>query len=734
LDRDEDELLRSVALQNGRSILAARRRAEQELVAAKEALRATAERLRATFYQAAVGFAVTGLDGRFEEPNPKFCELLGYSAEELRTMTLLDVTHPDDLVETRANVRRLLAGEVEAISGEKRYVRKDGSALWSSTTVSLLKDAHGRPQRFIGVIEDISARKSTEEALRDETRVLELLNKTGAAIASELDLQALLQLVTDAATELSGAKFGAFFYNRPGDDGETYQLYTLSGASREAFERFALPFNSAFRGEAVVRAADIIKDTRYGALAPHYGMPEGHLPVRSYLAVPVVSRSKEVIGGLFFGHPDPGVFTERSERLVVGVAAQAATAIDNARLFEERERLLESEQAARAAAERMSEIKDEFLATLSHELRTPLGAILGWAHLIGSRKMEEQELRRAVQVIERNARAQTRLIDDLLDMARITSGQVRLEMRPVEPAAFIEAALETVRPAAEAKGIRLYKALDPNAGPVSGDPARLQQVAWNLLSNAIKFTSKDGRVQVVVERSNSHVELRVADSGSGIKPQFLPYVFDRFRQADGSTTRRQGGLGLGLAIAKHLVELHGGTLSAQSPGEGLGATFTVRLPLAAVLRETGNKEDPRRSRPSPGLPDLSGLKVLAVDDEPDARALIKRVLEDCGARVVTAASAQDALVLVKYEKPDLLLSDIGMPDADGFDLLSRLRALGAERGGDTPAIALTAFARPEDRTKALRAGFRMYLAKPVEPAELLATVANVAGRTKPHTA
>ena len=736
-NRDEEQELRKVAQENARSILAARRREEQELLAAKEALRENEERLRAMFDQAAVGIAISEFDGTMVETNRKFLAILGYEQGELDGRTAYEITHPDDVAATRSNAAKLLAGEIPEYSYEKRYIRKDGSTVWTLTSVGLVRDPEGRPRQYIGVIEDISARKDAEQALAEESRILELLNRTGAAIAAEVDLQALVQRVTDAATELSGAKFGAFFYNVVGSDGESYQLYTLSGAPREAFEKFGMPrstpvFAQTFRGEGVMRVADITQDPRYGTMAPHHGMPKGHLPVRSYLAVPVRSREGSVLGGLFFGHPQPGIFTERAERLVLGVAGQAGVAIDNARLFEERKLLLEREREARTHAERMSEMKDEFLATLSHELRTPLGAILGWAQVIGNRPMQAEELKRAVEVIERNARAQTRLIEDLLDMSRITSGQVRLDVQAIDPSALVEAALETVRPGAEAKEIRLEKLLDPKAGPVTGDPGRLQQVVWNLLSNAIKFTPKGGKVQVVLQRVNSHIEVSVADTGIGIRPDFLPHVFDRFRQADGSTTRRHGGLGLGLAIAKHLVELHGGTLRAASQGEGCGATFTINLPLTVVQAVgSGARTHPAAPAHEPAaaaLPDLSGLTVLAVDDEADARELIRRLLQDCGARVLVAASVAEALAVFERHRPDLVVSDIGMPDADGFELVRRLRRLGRERGGDVPAIALTAFARAEDRMKVLRAGFRMHIAKPVEAAELCLAVASAAGR------
>lgn len=713
--------------------------------AAAETLRASEERLRAMFNQAAVGIAVADLGGRFLDMNRKFSDILGYSPDQLRQFTFADITHPDDLADTHAALRRLVAGSIPDYSLEKRYLRKDQSVVWSLTTVTLLTDAAGRPRQFIGVIEDITARKRAEAALREETRILELLNETGRALASTLELHALIQAVTDAATELSGAKCGAFFYNVTNDKGDPFMPYTLSGTPREAFEKFGMPlatlFGPTLRGEPPIRCDDVLHDDRYGAMAPHRGMPHGHLPVRSYLAVPVRSRSGEVIGGLAFGHPQPKVFTERSERLVVGVAAQAGIAIDNALLYEatqkaaeERKVLLESERAARSAAERMSDLKDEFLATLSHELRTPLNAILGWSQILRTRPRDQVDLMKGLETIERNARAQTQLIEDLLDMSRITSGKLRLDIQPVPPVSFIEAAVETVRPAADAKGIRIEKFLDPSAGPISGDPNRLQQVVWNLLSNAIKFTPKDGKVQILVERVKSHIEISVADTGVGISPEFIPHLFERFRQGDASTTRKYGGLGLGLSIVKSLVELHGGTVWVKSPGEGRGTTITVALPLTVAHRPADASErlhptSPRATAPGFIAAELAGIRVLVVDDQADARDLIKRVLEDCEAEVITAGTVEEAIRIIEAQKPDVLVSDIGMPEADGFELLRRVRALGPDRGGRVPAIALTAFARAEDRTRALRAGFLVHVSKPVDPSELVATVASVARRT-----
>jgi signal transduction histidine kinase/ActR/RegA family two-component response regulator len=584
---------------------------------------------------------------------------------------------------------------------------------------------------------------TTKEALEEETRVLEILNATGSKLASNLDLEAVVQAVTDAATEVSGAQFGAFFYTRKSPDGDEWTLYTLAGAPREAFANFPHPrstplFEPTFRGEAPVRIGDVLLDPRYGQWAPYRGMPPGHLPVRSYLAVPVASRSGQIIGGLFFGHPKPHVFTERAERLAVGIASQAAIAIDNARLYEEakkvaesRAQMLDAERAARTEGERINMLKDQFLATLSHELRTPLSAILGWGRVLLDRFSDApDETRRPLETIVRNAQAQVRLIDDLLDMNRIVAGKIRLDVQAVEIAPIVSAALDVVRPAAAAKGIRIRTTFEPVPSPSLADPSRIQQIVCNLLTNSVKFTPKGVAIDVVVQRVNSHVEIVVQDSGIGIPAEFLPHVFDRFRQADASTTRQFGGLGLGLAIARQLVELHGGTIRAESPGPGLGATFVVGLPLRAVH---GSVDGERREHPrAQDMPlkdvavSLTGLQVLVVDDQPDARELLRSVLVGAGAKVLTADCATKAFDLLRSQRPDVLVSDIGMPDRDGYELMRDIRALPVELGGRTPGIAITAFARSEDRMRAMLAGYQMHIAKPLEPQELVVTVRSVA--------
>jgi PAS domain S-box-containing protein len=410
---------------------------------------------------------------------------------------------------------------------------------------------------------------------------------------------------------------------------------------------------------------------------------------------------------------------------IVGASKIARDITERKRAEQERERLL-------AAAEAANRMKDEFLATLSHELRTPLNAIVGWVRILLSGKARAEDLQEGLAAIERNAQVQCQLVEDLLDISRISSGNLRLDVQRLQIAEVIEAALATVMPAANARDIRIHKVLDSLAGPVTGDFARLQQVIWNLLSNAVKFTPKGGRVQVLLERVNSHVEISVIDTGVGIRPEFLPHVFDRFRQADPSTTRRHTGLGLGLAIAKQLVEMHGGSIRAKSPGEGQGSTFTVMLPIMVVHPEwpEAKKVPPKdaAAEDETGLEGaLAGIRVLVVDDEQDAQQIIRRVLENCMAEVALASSAAEAMELIGRFRPDVIVSDIGMPNEDGYDLIRQVRANHSAK--QIPAAALTAFARTEDRKRALLAGFQTHIAKPVDPAELTAAVASLAGRT-----
>jgi len=399
--------------------------------------------------------------------------------------------------------------------------------------------------------------------------------------------------------------------------------------------------------------------------------------------------------------------------------AHAALALAN--------RDLESRVKERTAElEQLSRLKDEFLATMSHELRTPLNAIFGWVTLLRTRRLDEPTQERALETIERNARAQKRLIEDLLDVSRIVTGKVALEIMPVDPRRVVEAALETMAPAAQAKGITMVPLLDTGAATVRGDFARLQQIVCNLLSNAIKFTPSGGKVDVCLASRNGEAEISVSDSGQGIKPEFLPLVFDRFRQEDGSISRRHGGLGLGLAIVRHLVELHAGSVEAFSDGEGKGSRFVVRLPTRLAAARTEAEDEVVSSPVTSSM--LAGVRLLVVDDEPGARELIAKVLQGYGAEVCLAESGQAALTKLFEQRPHVLVADLAMPGMDGYALIEQVRALDPDFGGRTPAIAVTGYASPLDRLRALQAGYQNHVAKPVEPQELAVVIASLTGR------
>ena len=421
-----------------------------------------------------------------------------------------------------------------------------------------------------------------------------------------------------------------------------------------------------------------------------------------------------------------------ASKILRDITQQKKTEAEREQALRERDELLQREKDAREQAEMASRSKDEFLGLLSHELRTPLNAILGWTRLLSTRALDETASNQALETIDRNAKLQARLIDDMLDVSRIISGKLRLDAQPVDLTAVINAAIETVRPAAAAKGIRIYTTLDFASGSVLGDPVRMQQVVWNLVSNAVKFVPRDGSVRITLRRVNSHVEVVVHDSGPGMDPDFLPFAFDRFRQGNSSPDKRFGGLGLGLSIVRHLVELHGGTVEAANAEEG-GAIFTVKLPVMAMTRSFTRladriaadtvAENGHMSFESP--PDLSGVKVLAVDDEADARTLLSAMFKRCGATVETCSSASEAIRMIEEFQPDVLVSDIGMPGEDGYSLIKKVREAEKETGGRLPAVALTAFARTEDRFSALSAGFNMHVPKPVEPAELALVISRL---------
>ena len=609
--------------------------------------------------------------------------------------------------------------------------------LWGGVAISMLLTGltllQARARAHAEESEEEAAMAS--RSLQQQAETLRLINRTGAQLAGELDLDRLVQAVTDASTTLTRAQIGVFFFNSVNELGESSTLYALSGVPREAFADLPMPrstaiFGATSRGAEIIRSDDITVDPRYGKNAPHHGTPAGHLPVRSYLAVPVRSRSGEVLGGLFFGHADAGVFTEHSEQLVTGIAAQAAIAIDNARLYGRVQQLLGSERAARAEAERVSRTKDEFLAVLSHELRTPLNAVMGWAHLLHSGALPDEKYDDAIDSILRNARAQSRLIEDLLDMSRIISGRLSLELTALDVRDVIESAVNVVRPSAAAKGIELSTRFPETPAVVSGDAGRLQQVVWNLLTNAIKFTAAGGHVRVEVAILPDTVEIAVIDDGAGITPEFVPHVFDRFRQADASFTRGHGGLGLGLSIVRSLVELHNGVVRAASDGVGRGAIFTVLLPRVSM--PVANADRTQRSHASSNPPHraLDARIVLVVEDDKDGREMVAEVLRQQGAEVLEASSGQEALAMLRDsgQPPDLVISDVGMPGMDGYEFIRHLRALAATYAA-VPAIALTAYAGNDDRARALAAGYNTHLPKPFSPAALVSISVSLATGT-----
>ena len=704
------------------------------VIGASKIARDISERIRADFAARRLAAVVASsddaivtknLDSIITSWNPAAERIFGYTEAEAIGRSIRMLIPPELQDEEDTVLAKIRAGEmVDHYETIRR--RKDGTLLAISLTVSPIRDERGTIVGASKIARDITERARLAAAAREHAAVTQKLAEVGAAVASTLERDTILQKVTDTATELTHAEFGAFFYNvHENKTGDAYTLYTLSGAPKEAFESFPHPratalFGPTFRGEGNVRLDDVTQDPRYGKSAPYHGMPPGHLPVRSYLAVPVKGVSGDVIGGLFFGHSRAGMFTEHHERLADGIAAWASVALENARLYVE--------------AQNANRMKDEFLAVLSHELRTPLNAIVGYARLLRGGILSREKAERGLETLERNATWLTQIVEDVLDVSRIVAGKIRLDVQAVELPLILDNAVATVQPAADAKGVRLQTIMDPRVGPVSGDPDRLQQVVWNLLSNAVKFTPKHGRIQVRLERVDSHVEIVVSDTGIGIRADFLPYVFERFRQAEAGTTRKTGGLGLGLAIVRHIVEMHGGTVHAASPGEDQGATFRVRLPLMIVHPEglDTRREHPRTERVDrlTELGGLGGVRVLAIDDEEDALTLLRVVLESAGAEVTTVVSAHAALERIEALRPDVLVVDLGMPEMDGFELIARIRSSPNREIRDVPAAALTAFARSEDRTKALRSGFEMHLAKPVDPGELVASVATLVRRTR----
>lgn len=611
----------------------------------------------------------------------------------------------------------LHAGELTAVL----FLFESQPRAWATEDITLVEDVARRTWEAV-------KRSQVEEQLRDESRVLEMLYETGKVVSSTLDLRTLLQTIIDRATALSGAKFGAFFYSTKTDNGEVVMLHTLSGAPREAFEKLGpvrptAVLSPLFRNEAPIRSDDITKDPRYGRAGPHHGMPAGHLPVRSYLAVPVVLRSGEPIGAFLFGHPEPGVFTDRSERMVLAIASQAAIALDNARLYEdaqssakERQVLLARERAARAEAEKLSKAKDEFLAMLAHELRNPLAPISSAAEMLARFQLDASQIQATSRIIVRQVKHMTGLIDDLLDVSRVTQGLAALALAPVDIGQVVADAVEQIRPAIDRRHHQLNLQLLAARTYVQGDHKRLVQVVGNILSNSAKYTPEGGNIEVSLEEEGRDVVLRVTDNGIGIAAELLPHVFDLFTQAERTPDRSQGGLGLGLALVKSLVQLQGGTVAIRSEGLGQGSSVEVRLPRLSNVKPSDNCSVTDTSAQS-----SRSLRVLVVDDNTDAAGTLTLFLESAGHTVTALHSSEGALLHARTYQYDACLLDIGLPDMDGIELARRLRGLPNTQ--KAVFVAVTGYGRQADRDNAMAAGFDHYIVKPARATELLSILA-----------
>jgi signal transduction histidine kinase/ActR/RegA family two-component response regulator len=614
------------------------------------------------------------------------------------------------------------------------YLHEPRPRRWTAEEVALAEDVAHQTREAL-------RRARAEETLRDETRMLEALNRSGIALGATLELDTLLQQITDAATGLSGAAYGAFFQKADDANGNpgALALCALSGAAREQFAGLGHPANTAvFRptlheqGASVVRSDDITLDPRFGLSATHRGFPEGHLALRSYLAVPVVSRSGQLLGALFFGHPAPGIFTERAERLVAGIAAQAAAAIDNANLYEmaqqsarERDALLQSERAARMEAERLSSMKDEFLAMLAHELRNPLAPISSSASLLSLQFAGEPRVRQASTIIGRQVRHMSRLVDDLLDVSRVTRGLVELRTATVDLRDIVTSALDQTRPLIDERRHAVRLDLPDTPAWVEGDQTRLIQTVANIVNNAAKYTQEGGLIEVSLDTGPRALVLRVRDNGSGMPPELLPSVFELFTQGARTLARSQGGLGLGLALVRKLVELHGGEVHAHSAGVGQGSTFSVILPPADGPAANMPRADMRaQAPPAAGR----GLRLMVVDDNVDAADSLASLLRTHGYVTAVEYGGRAALQRAERAPPDAMLIDIGLPDMDGYQLVRHLK--NSRHTADMALIAVTGYGQPRDRERALEAGFAHHLVKPLDIAALLKILASLSERER----
>jgi PAS domain S-box-containing protein len=688
------------------------------------------------------------LDGIITAWNPAAERLFGFTAEEAIGRSIRMIVPGDRQGEEDDVLSRLRRGETIQ-HFETVRIRKDGTPINIALTVSPIRDANGRIIGASKIARDIgeriraeaersrllAAEQSARERAESSERRATLLSESSAVLSASLEAATTLRTVS----RLVVPRFADWCIIDVVTRDNVLDRVAVSAAGPDTevllseLQRYAPDWTSsqpsaeALRLGTTVVIPEVTEETLVSTARDerHLGIMRRLRP-RSALAVPMSTRQR-IIGAITLVRTAPGRPYDAADiAMAEELARRAALAVDNAMLYREAD-------LAREQAEGANRAKDEFLAVVSHELRTPMSAVYGWARMLQMGQIDSATTPRALDAIVRNAHVQLQLIDDLLDVSRIISGKMRLNIRPVDIHRVLEAAIDAVRPAADAKGLRLQSLIDPSAGPLNGDPDRLQQVVWNLLMNAVKFTPRDGRIQLALQRVNSHLEIVVSDTGAGIRPELLPVIFDRFRQGESGSTRNQGGLGIGLALVRHLVELHGGSVTAESAGEGKGAIFRVKLPLVAALVPV--KEDrahPTARQTVPAAyhgPSLRGLRVLVVDDDPDALDLIATILRRAEAETRLCSSPPEALATLRSWKPHVLVSDIEMPGEDGYSLIRKVRQLTGSDGGQVPAVALTAYGRPEDRVRSLSAGFSMHVAKPVDPVELGVIVANLAGRS-----
>jgi PAS domain S-box-containing protein len=694
---------------------------------AESALRKSEESYRELFENANDIVYTLDLDYKLTSVNKAGELITGYRSAEVLGNSIITIVKPESIAIMREMMQRKMAGESRT-NYEIEIQRKDGKIRTLEISSRLISE-NGKPVGIQGIARDITERKLGEEKLRlanqqalvEYEHLLERIASLAQALGAARELPAIFPALREFA--LASVPCDGLFVSLYDHDKDIRTAVYGWGDGNEinVSELPAMPVTAAGPNSRAVRTGEIvITDDYMTATSGHPQVivgPDDGLRPQSSMAVPM-SVLGRIIGTIEVQSYERGAYRQEHATAMRMAANLTAVAIENTQL-------LARESKSRAQAEESNRLKDEFLATVSHELRTPLTAILGWARMLDSEKLDDATAARAMQTILRNAKAQAQIIDDILDVSRIVTGNLQLNLEPTDLAPVIEAAVNVVKPTAEAKKISIVTKFDAQPAVVSGDAHRLQQIVWNLLSNAIKFTSERGWVQVELHEVDSHVEIKVSDNGQGISAGFLPYVFERFRQADSSTARTYGGLGLGLAIARHLVEIHGGQVSAQSEGEGKGATFIVRLPALRVKAHADSLDESRQSDSFRQQPSLNGINVLLVDDDAETLEMISAVLRERQASVTAVRSASEALSAIEGSKPDVLVSDIAMPEQDGYELIEKLRSL--ESGKDIPALAITAYAGAPDRARALDAGYQRYLPKPIEPAELVAVVASLAG-------